>query len=181
MKSPRPIDGPIPFEIAGTVPVEDWTGRKGNIAAVNIARGTPIIMRNTVVSKWPALKKWSPEYFRNEVPVWKNISRAKALRRCFINFEPNTPFEKVTPWDFWENRESREEYPMSMSEWFSRASNTTDDVKWFFAEEVPQVSSRVSCFLLVLLFSPTRTTTGSFEGPESAASAQASQSNVGVF
>jgi hypothetical protein len=60
------------------------------------------------------------------------------LKRCFINFEPNNELEKVTPWDFWENAESREEYPMSMDEWFKRASNTEDDVKWFFAEEVPK-------------------------------------------
>ena len=137
VQSPRPIDGPIPFRIAGTVPLEDWTGRKANIAQTNIARGTPVLMRNSVVSRWKALKKWTPEYFRNSVPSWKNISRAKKLKRAFLNFEPNTPMEKVTPWDFWENRESREEYPMSMAKWFDHASNTTDDYRWFFAEEVP--------------------------------------------
>jgi hypothetical protein len=75
VKTPRPIDGPIPFKIIAQVPVEDWSSRKGNIAEVNIARGKPYIMRNSVVRKWKALHKWSPEFFRTSVPSWKNISR----------------------------------------------------------------------------------------------------------
>jgi hypothetical protein len=119
---PRAIDGPIPFTIARKVAVEDWTGRKDNIAEECIERHKrPVILRNTAVSRWPALAKWTPDYFRTSVPSWKNISRAKALKRCFINFEPNTPLERVTPWEFWENRESREEFPMSMSDWFDKA------------------------------------------------------------
>ncbi len=123
VKRPRSIDGPIPFKIAGKVAVEDWTGRKDNIAEEMIfKRSKPVLLRNTVVKRWPALAKWTPEYFRTSVPSWRNTSRAKALKRCFINFEPNTPLERVTPWEFWENKESREEYPMPMSEWFEKAS-----------------------------------------------------------
>lgn len=93
-------------------------------------------MKNSVVSRWKALGKWCPDFFRKSVPEWKHIQRPKKLRRSFINFEPGTPLDSVTPWDFWENDDSRQEYPMEMEDWFKHASNTTDSEYWFFAEEV---------------------------------------------
>ncbi len=134
---PRPIDGPIPFSISGPVPVEDFAGRKDNIAEFCIKQSRPMILRNTVVTRWPALAKWTPEYFRTSVKSWENVTRARRLKRCFINFEPNTPFEKVTPWDFWENEESRQEYPMGIADWFERASKTDDGEQWFLADQLP--------------------------------------------
>jgi hypothetical protein len=120
------------------VAVEDWTGRKDNIAEACIKAARPFVMRNSVVSRWPALAKWTPEYFRTSVPAWRNVTRAKRLKRCFINFEPNTPLERVTPWDFWENEESRQEFPMPISDWFERASHPEDGTQWFLADQLPE-------------------------------------------
>jgi hypothetical protein len=97
VQRPRTADGTIPFEIRGRVPVEEWLPTR-SVAQPNIDRATPLIMRGSVVSKWAAQGKWSPEYFRNHVPVWKHITRGKCLRRSFINFEYGTPYDECTPW-----------------------------------------------------------------------------------
>jgi hypothetical protein len=139
VKKPRAIDGPIPFKIARKVEVEDWSGRKDNIAEeVMLKRSSPVILRNSVVSRWPALAKWTPEYFRTSVPSWRNISRARALRRCFINWEPNNLLDRVTPWDFWENKESREEYPMPMAEFFEKAQVSHKNKLFLFSRSVKE-------------------------------------------
>ncbi len=88
--------------------------------------------------------------------ISQNLTRAKRLRRAFINFEYGQAYDEVTPWDFWENdgerrlcrvlvvgltvarSDSRQEHPMSIDEWFSKATNHTDDELWFLAEEIPK-------------------------------------------
>lgn len=137
VKEPRSVDGIIPFEIRARVPVEEWAPHRA-VAKANIDRGTPLIMRGSVVSKWAAQGKWSPEYFANHVVEWRNISRARRLRRAFINFEYGTPYDDCTPWTFWENDESRQEYPMPIGEFFHNAANHSDPYFWAFAEEVPK-------------------------------------------
>src|SRR5690606_35054187 len=66
------------------IPKINWNGpikkngKYTTLAEEMVKRGTPIVLKNTVVnSHWSALKKWNPNYLKRKIPKLNNVFKSK--------------------------------------------------------------------------------------------------------
>eukprot|EP01091_Cochliopodium_minus_P014883 TRINITY_DN5153_c0_g1_i1.p1 TRINITY_DN5153_c0_g1~~TRINITY_DN5153_c0_g1_i1.p1 ORF type:complete len:847 (-),score=260.45 TRINITY_DN5153_c0_g1_i1:14-2554(-) len=135
---PTEIDGELsemPYEVVGEVPILYWSPDKP-FADECIRNATPVVLRNTSVTKWDAMTKWRMGYFKEKVSKIK----ARRMTKSFVNYEDTNPLEELYSLDsgFWPNsNESSTLLVLDNEVFFDEVVNLTDGHVISSAFQVP--------------------------------------------
>ena len=73
--------------VTGTVPEVEWSPNKP-FAEDIISKGQPVILKNTTVTKWPALRKWTSDYLMKHLTPTTILESVKCSNG-FLTFDPD--------------------------------------------------------------------------------------------
>jgi oxalate decarboxylase/phosphoglucose isomerase-like protein (cupin superfamily) len=83
---------PYPF-IVGEVPTITWDYSDPNFAETIVKGGKPVILKNSPIRQWKALKQWRPSYLASKLPVLKRTQAHE--NRTFSYFKEAKPLAKL--------------------------------------------------------------------------------------
>jgi len=77
------------YHIVGQVPVVTWEPQK-RFAREIAAERKPVIIRNSIVKTWPALKEWNPEYLSEHVETLLGVYQHR--NKTFTFYDDSKPY-----------------------------------------------------------------------------------------